>query len=121
MRFAAYLKMHELPITQSMLEIISNKCKEVQASKVTQISLVVGELSGAVPDCIEFYFDSLSKETVAEDAVLDIKSTTAQLRCRTCSTTFSPQNSQWACPKCQSLSIEIVGGRELYIESIEVE
>ena len=113
--------MHELPITQSILEIISKKSQEVQASRVTQVNVVIGELSGAVPDCIEFYFDSLSKDTVAEDATLSFKSIPAQLRCRACFTTFSPQDGEWACPGCHSPSIEIIGGRELYIESIEVE
>ena len=113
--------MHELPVTQSILDIISKKSQEVQASKVTQINVVIGELSGFVPDCIQFYFDSLSKETIAEGAALNFKSIPVQLRCRVCSTTFSPQDGQWTCPGCHSPSVEIIGGRELYLESIEVE
>lgn len=113
--------MHELPITQSVLDIVSKKSQEVQASRVTQVNLVIGELSGFVPDCIEFYFDSFSKDTVAEGATLSFKSIPVQLRCRVCSTAFNPQDGQWTCPGCQSSSVEIIGGRELYIESIEVE
>jgi len=111
--------MHELGITESIVNIAVDKAKEAQASKITKINLVIGELSGFVPDCIEFYFDFLSKDSIAEGAVLHFESSPAQFRCRSCSTVFCPQDTIWTCPKCQSQSVEITGGRELYIESIE--
>jgi len=113
--------MHELQITQSVLDIVLRKSQEAQASKVTRINLVIGELAGFAPNCIEFYFDSLSKDTIAEGAVLDFQSIPVQLRCRVCSTTFDPRDTEWVCPGCHSQSIEIVGGKELYINSMEVE
>lgn len=111
--------MHELGITESIVNIAVDKAKEAQASKITKINLVVGELSGFVPDCIEFYFDFLSKDSIAEGASLHFESAPAQFRCRSCSTVFRPQDTIWTCPKCQSQSVEITKGRELYIESIE--
>lgn len=113
--------MHELGITESIVNIAVDKAKEAQASKITKINLVVGELSGFVPDCIEFYFDFLSKDSIAEGAVLHFESSPAQFRCRSCSAVFRPQDTIWTCPKCQSQSVEITKGRELYIESIEAE
>jgi len=114
-------EMHELGITESIVNIALDKVKESQASKIVKINLVVGELSGFVPDCIEFYFDFLSKDSIAEGAILNFELAPAQLRCRDCCTVFRPQDNLWACPKCQSQSLEITGGRELYIESMEVE
>lgn len=111
--------MHELGITESIVNIAVDKAKEAQASKITKINLVVGELSGFVPDCIEFYFDFLSKDSIAEGATLHFESAPAQFRCRSCSTVFRPQDTIWTCPKCQSQNVEITKGRELYIESIE--
>ena len=113
--------MHELSITQSIIDIILKKSKEAQASRITQVNLVIGELSGFVPDCIKFYFDFLSKGTLTEGAVLNFQLIPARLRCRDCSTTFSPQGGDGICPECYSLSMEIIGGREFYIESMEVE
>ncbi|PIU23537.1 MAG: hydrogenase maturation nickel metallochaperone HypA [Chloroflexi bacterium CG_4_10_14_0_8_um_filter_46_9] len=113
--------MHELSITQSIVDVISKKSQEGQVSRITQVNLVIGELSGFVPDCIKFYFDFLSKDTIAEGAVLNFQLIPARLRCRDCSTIFSPQGRDWTCPECHSLSLEIIGGRELYIESMEVE
>jgi hydrogenase nickel incorporation protein HypA/HybF len=112
--------MHELGVTQSIISIALKQAEEAQASKIAKISVVIGELSGFVPDCIEFYFDFLSKDTIAQGATLHFESVPAQVRCRNCHTTFCPQDT-WDCPKCHSMNVEIVGGRELYMESIEVE
>ena len=114
-------QMHELGVTENIVNITLAKAGEAQANKVIQINLVVGELSGFVPDCIQFYFDSLSKDTIAQGAVLHFESVPTQLRCRNCSTIFHPQDTLWSCPKCGGQSVEIFKGRELYIESVEVE
>jgi hydrogenase nickel incorporation protein HypA/HybF len=113
--------MHELGITENIVNITLAKADEAQASKVLRINLVVGELSGFVADCIQFYFDTLSKDTIAQGAALHFETVPAQLRCRNCSGIFNPRDTLWSCPKCGSQSVEIFKGRELYIESVEVE
>jgi hydrogenase nickel incorporation protein HypA/HybF len=113
--------MHEFGITENIVNIALAKAGEAQASRVMQVNLVIGEMSGFVPDCIQFYFDSLSKDTIAEGAVLHFESVPTQLRCRGCSAIFQPQDTLWSCPKCGGQSVEIFKGRELYIESMEVE
>ncbi|MFC1949380.1 hydrogenase maturation nickel metallochaperone HypA [Chloroflexota bacterium] len=113
--------MHEFSITQSILNIALEKAEEAKASRVTNINLVVGELSGVVDDCVEFYFDFMSKDTIAAGASLSFSHPPVQLRCQNCSTVFSPDGVVWTCPGCQQRGIEIISGRELYIESLEVE
>jgi hydrogenase nickel incorporation protein HypA/HybF len=113
--------MHELSITQSILSIALEKADAAQASKVCKINLVIGELSGIVDDCVQFYFDFLSKDTPAAEATLSFHQSPTQLRCRNCATVFTPGNGNWACPNCHEQRIEIISGRELYVESIEVE
>ena len=113
--------MHELSITQSILSIALDKVNEIQASKVSRINLVIGELSGIVDDCVQFYFDFLSQDTAAAEATLSFSHSPTQLRCRKCATIFTPHDSTWACPNCQEQEIEILSGRQLYVESIEVE
>ena len=114
-------QMHEFGVTENIVNIALAKAGEAQASKVMRINLVVGELSGFVPDCIQFYFAALSRDTIAQGAVLQFESVPAQLRCRDCSAIFQPQDTVWTCPKCEGQSVEIFKGRELYIESMEVE
>ncbi len=113
--------MHELSITQSILSIALEQAEAVQAKKLTKINLTIGELSGIVDECVEFYFELLSKDTIAAEASLCFDRPPTKLRCRNCDTVFSPDNLNWACPNCQEQKIEIVSGRECYVESIEVE
>jgi hydrogenase nickel incorporation protein HypA/HybF len=113
--------MHELPITENIIDIITQKASDIQASRITRVDLVIGELSGFAPECIQFYFDFLSKDTLAEGASLRCQIIPAKLRCRECSTTFSPENDGWSCPKCSSINVEIIGGQELYVDNMEVE
>ena len=113
--------MHELAITQSILDIVLNEAKAAQANKITRINLVIGELSGVVSDCVQFYFDFLKKGNAAEEATLNFKLVPAELRCRDCLTVFNLKDSTWVCPNCKSTNLDATSGRESYVESIEVE
>jgi len=113
--------MHEYAVTESMLSLALEKAGEAKATKIKRINLVIGELSGVVSECVQFYFDVISKDTIAGGAELAFESRPTKLRCRKCQTIFSPKDSQWTCPDCHDSSIDIVSGRECYMESIEVE
>jgi len=113
--------MHELSITQSILSIALEQARAAQANKIIKINLTIGELTGIVDDCVQFYFELLSKDTIAAEASLSFHRPPTKLRCRNCATTFSPDNLDWACPNCRERSIEIVSGRELYVSSLEVD
>ncbi len=113
--------MHEYSVTESMLSLALEKAAEAKASKITSINLVVGELSGVVPECVQFYFDAISQSTIAAGAKLNFETRAIQIRCRKCETVFTPADHKWVCPQCRETSVEIVSGRECYMESIEVE
>ncbi len=121
MNYNSGRRMHELSITQSILSIALEKANEAQASKISKINLVIGELSGIVSDCVQLYFGFLSKDTLAEEADLSFYQPPTQLRCRNCTTIFSPEEMEWTCPGCQGQNLEILSGRECYVDSIEVE
>jgi hydrogenase nickel incorporation protein HypA/HybF len=104
-----------------MLALALEKATEAKAAKIIRINLVVGELSGVVGDCVQFYFDHISKNTIAEGAALSFETKPTQIRCRKCQKVFSPTDHDWVCPHCHEMGVEIVAGRECYMESIEVE
>ncbi len=112
--------MHELSITESILSIALEKANEIKSGKITKINVTLGELSGVVDECVKFYFDFLSKDTIAAEASLCFERPSVQLRCRSCGSVFSPEND-WTCPDCRENKIEVVSGRECYVSSIEVE
>jgi len=113
--------MHELAITQSMLDLVLEQAKKAKAKRIGKINLVIGELSGIVDECVEFYFEFLSKDTIASGATLSFKKTPIQVRCSNCGQLFTPKEFDWSCPSCQNSGMEIVTGNELYVESIEVD
>jgi hydrogenase nickel incorporation protein HypA/HybF len=113
--------MHELPVTQGMLSIALEHATEAGAHKITAINLVIGEMSGIVDDSIQFYFDFISKGTLAEGASLNFERIPARFRCHSCNIDFSPPEGRWVCPECHEWSVDIVAGREFYVDSIEVD
>ena len=112
--------MHEMAVTQSILDIAIKHAQQAGASCIAQINLVIGELSGIVDDSVQFYFDFLSKDTIAEGAKLAFDRRSAIYRCRECGTTYHADRFQWACPACDALSFDVVSGREFRVDSIEV-
>ena len=113
--------MHELAITQSMLDIVLEQAEKAGAERVDSIKLSVGELSGYVEESVQFYFDFLVKGTLAEGATLSFTRVPARARCRNCARVFKLKEFDWSCPDCGQDSIEITAGKELFVESIEVE
>jgi hydrogenase nickel incorporation protein HypA/HybF len=113
--------MHELSITQHVLDIVMMHAQRAGARRVTRIDLVVGELTGFVDESIQFYMDMLTPGTRAAGAKLAIQRISTRVRCRACGQEFHPQGAQWACPACAAPGGEILCGREFRVESIEVE
>ncbi len=64
--------MHEMSITEEILRIVSKHAANADATNVTEIHIVIGELASFIDDSIQFYFDILSPGTVAEGAVLHV-------------------------------------------------
>jgi hydrogenase nickel incorporation protein HypA/HybF len=113
--------MHEQSIVESLLALARENAKKAKASKILRIYLVVSVLAGVVEEAVNFYFSFLSKDTIAAQARLFFMYIPAQLCCRNCNTIFTPEKFDFHCPECKDLHIEIIAGRELYSESMEVE
>jgi hydrogenase nickel incorporation protein HypA/HybF len=113
--------MHEQSIVESILILALKNAGKANARKIIHINLVVGDYTGVLEDAVNFYFGFLSKDTIAAGATINYTRVPAQLRCRDCDILFPMQKREHRCPVCEGKRIEIVGGRELYIENMEVE
>lgn len=113
--------MHELSITQSILDIARKAAEEHGARRVQSVRIMLGEYSGVVPQCIQYYFDVISKGTIAEGARLDIRRLPVVIRCHRCGRESRIDRRQVRCPLCGSTELKLIQGREFYIESLEVE
>ncbi len=113
--------MHELAVTESIIDIVCRHAEQAQAKRIQRIHLTIGELSSIVDDSVQFYFDFLSQNTLAEGAQLVFHRIPVSLRCRACGHEWSPQSADWTCPACGAQQAMVIAGREFYVDSIEVE
>ena len=113
--------MHEMAVTEDILRIVTEHAAQAEAARVTDINLVIGNLSSFIDDSIQFYFDQLAPDTIAEGATLHFRRIETRFRCRQCSTEFSPNRLDWRCPECHAMGGEIIAGKEFFVESIEIE
>ena len=114
--------MHELPVTQSILDIALRHAQKASATRILAINLTMGELTGFVDDSIQFYFDFLSRDTAAAGARLAITRIPPLARCRSCRAEYAPPESRlWTCPECGALGGDVTAGREFFVSSIEIE
>jgi hydrogenase nickel incorporation protein HypA/HybF len=115
--------MHELPILQSIVGVVLKHGEEAGATRVLAVDLEVGELRDLDEECMQRYFDFVSEGTAAAGATLRIRRASVLFSCRSCGSAFpleSGPGEAAACPACSSTEVELTGGNELRIESIDV-
>lgn len=113
--------MHELAVTESLLAIALRKAGEANASRITDMTLVIGDLASFVDDSIAFYWDIISAGTIAEGATLTFRRMPARLHCKECDTDYTPPRGELLCPNCGGAKVTIIGGEEFFLESIGIE
>jgi hydrogenase nickel incorporation protein HypA/HybF len=109
--------MHELSLTQSMVEAIVERMGD---ARVVRVRLEIGKLSGVVVDSIRFCFDLVADGTSVAGAALEIDEPTGSCRCRDCSEEFTVDDPIVLCPRCDSANVEVLSGRDMRIRSVEV-
>ena len=102
--------MHELPVTESILEIALRHAQKADATRITDLHLVIGQLATLVDDSIQFYWDMIAKDTIAEGARLHFQRIPAELLCLDCGNRYAPGDEILACPKCQSVRVKVTAG-----------
>ena len=113
--------MHEVSICESILDILKDEAKKNNASKVTAVRLKIGELSGVVEDALRFAFEVVTKGSIAEGASLIIEEVPLTARCRSCGKEFHIVGYAFSCKHCESPEIEVISGREMQIEDMDLE
>jgi hydrogenase nickel incorporation protein HypA/HybF len=112
---------HELSLVASVFDVLEEKAREHGAARVVRVVLKVGRMSGVVPDLLESAFDIYKEGTIAGSARLEIVIVPVKLRCPDCGGEAVREDTDFSCAACGSRRIEIVEGRELIVEQIELE
>ena len=114
--------MHELSIVQTLIEQVQ---EEVQRSgvngRVTRLELVIGRLSGVNSDAMRFAYEMLAPGTVLQEAELHVTEPGATCVCHDCGARTEIDELAVRCPECGSDEVSIEGGRDLVLQSIDVE
>lgn len=113
--------MHELGIMTGVVESVEQAARDAGAERVCKVSLSVGEMTEAIADALYFSFDILKEGTLMEDADLEITMIAPRSRCLECGVEYDHDRFHAACPECESPFTELIAGRELTIDSIEVD
>ena len=113
--------MHEMGIAFQIIEIATDSIPpDAGEVRVERVNLKIGKLAAVVPDSLRFCFDAAIKDTPLDGAKLVIQELPVIARCRDCDTQWTISSPAFTCENCNSGSLEILSGRELDIESIEI-
>jgi len=112
---------HEFAITQGILQIAEREAVKHNSSRITRIKLQLGEFTGVVKEALEFSFEVIKLGTLAEDARLEIEVIKLRKQCPGCDEVFEAEGQfDFFCPQCNAPA-EIISGREMQIEYIDLD
>ena len=112
--------MHEISLIEQVLEIAIEQAKKRGGNRIHQLNMRLGEISGVVPEALQFAFDSLKSGTAAEQSQLEIDCKPALLECPRCQQSVSTESYPDLCPSCGDVISTLIQGTELDLVSVEV-
>ncbi len=114
--------MHEMGIATEIVRIVTESIPaDMDGCKVARVNLKVGKLAAVVPQSLRFCFEIVAKETPVQGARLEIQEIAVVARCNDCDHQWEIGEPVFSCPQCRGGNIEMLSGRELDIDSIELE
>jgi hydrogenase nickel incorporation protein HypA/HybF len=108
--------MHELALTQYIVDAVLDKVGDAQ---VERVRLEIGRLSGVAVDALRFCFELVADGTPLQEAQLDIDEPPGLGHCRSCDQDVRFEQPVLLCP-CGSANIELSSGQQLTIVAVEV-
>lgn len=114
--------MHELGIMTGVMESARTAAEDAGALRLLGVTLSVGEMTEAIEDALQFAFEALCEgDPFFEGAQLTVNMVAPESRCLECGAVFTHDRFHMFCPACDSFATELLHGRELQIDSIEVD
>ena len=114
--------MHELGIITSVLDVATQSARQSGATKLLGVTLSIGEMTEAIEDALQFSFEAMTEtDPFTEGAKLTVNMIKPKSRCLECGAEFEHDRFHLFCPECDSFATELIAGRELQIDSIEVD
>ena len=112
--------MHELSVAHAVVSTVVDALP-TPAPRVTQVRLRIGELSGIVPQALEFAYDVAAQDTPLADAALVIERSPVVIACPACGPQELPGTQDFRCPSCGQPCGDVIGGKELEILDVTLD
>ncbi|MEW6515850.1 MAG: hydrogenase maturation nickel metallochaperone HypA [candidate division FCPU426 bacterium] len=121
--------MHEFSICTSLINIINSEIKNIflksnyneKNTSIKKINIKIGSLRQVIPEYLKFAYRTLTIDSYLFGSELNIDIIPLKISCNNCGYTGEIPFNKYVCVKCNSISIDITNGKELFIESIEIE
>jgi hydrogenase nickel incorporation protein HypA/HybF len=114
--------MHELSLANRLVQVAEESAREAGAARVTAVTLRVGDLSGVSVEALRFAYDVAAAGTMLEGSRLEVRTVAVTVYCPRCERVAELASVQnFRCPACDTPTGDVRAGRELEIESLEVE
>ena len=114
--------MHELSIAASIVEAVTESAAAYPGSRVKEVRLRVGALASIVEDSLQFCWQLATEDTPLAGSALMIHQLPVIVHCEPCSLDSELDGVQsFRCPRCGEVAADLRQGRELEIESIELD
>ena len=113
--------MHELSLSESMLQIIEKAAAEQGFTKVKTVWMEIGQLSCVEKEALQFCFSTVVDGTVAQQAKLEIIDIAGSGWCSHCVREIAVSSRYDACPGCGTYALTVIRGEEMRIRELEVE
>jgi hydrogenase nickel incorporation protein HypA/HybF len=115
--------MHELAVTKSILKLALDAADQNGGSEILSIRLAIGEMRNLEEEWIQRYFNYISRGTKAEKAVIKVRRIPVVFLCKECGSQFKAnlkEDRKILCSHCGSFEYDLINGRELIVEQLEV-
>ncbi len=117
--------MHEAAIAKGILDAVLSAAASGATGerRITRVNVAAGALAGIVGESLDIFWGELCHGTAAEGARLCLNILPAMIVCRTCGNRREHRPGMTVELNCASCGgpNRLEGGRELYVESMEVE
>jgi len=113
--------MHELGIAMEILKVVERHLPPNENLRVKKIHLRVGKLTGIVPPMLRTCMEAVTRNTAAEGAELVFTEVPTRVKCLDCAQVSEVELPPFVCLSCGNARVDLISGRENFVESIEVE
>ena len=114
--------MHELSIVSSIVDCVVESIGSYPGAKVKEVRLRVGALSSVVEDSLQFCYGIATEGTALQESKLVVTVIPVVMHCEPCDADVELASLQsFRCPRCGESVADLRQGRELEIESVEIE